>query len=99
MSSSITLHPGGIEYIKWTATGLPAEPPVGSVEVSLDGGTTWHTATVTDGVIQLLVAHPSVAEPGTAAVATPGARDMHVRLTDTPEVVIRDAGRLYAQPA
>ena len=97
MSSPLVLHPGGIEYIKWTATGLPASPPVGSVEVSLDGGTTWHTATVADGVIQLLVAHPSVATPGAAAVATIGARDMHIRLTDTPEVVIRDAGRLYAQ--
>lgn len=97
MSNPVVLHPGGIEYVKWTATGLPASPAVGSVEVSLDGGTTWHTATVTDGVIRLLVAHPSVTEPGTAAVAVAGVKDMHVRLTDSPEVVIRDAGRLYAQ--
>lgn len=97
MSNPVVLHPGGIEYIKWTATGLPASPAVGSVEVSLDDGTTWHAATVTDGVIRLLVAHPSVTEPGTAAVAVAGVKGMHVRLTDSPEVVIRDAGRLYAQ--
>lgn len=97
MSNPVILHPGGIEYIKWAATGLPAEPPVGSVEVSLDGGAAWHTATVIDGVVQLLVAHPSVTDPGTAAVAIEGVTEMRVRLTDSPEVVIRDAGRLYAR--
>lgn len=94
---TITLRPGGIEYIKWTATGLPAEPPVGSVEVSVDGGLTWHAATVTGSEVRLLVAHPDVATPGTAAVAIEGVTEMRVRLTDSPEVVIRGAGRLYAR--
>ena len=94
MSDLITLRPGGVEYIKWTATGLPESPPVGSVQVSLDNGATWHTATVDGGQISLLVAHPSVTDPGTAAVAVAGTALMQVRLTDTPEVVIRDAGRL-----
>lgn len=97
MSDPLILRPGGVEYVKWAATGLPANPPVGSVQVSLDGGVTWHAATVDAGQIQLLVAHPSVTEPGTAAVAVIGVKDMCVRLTDTPEVVIRDAGRLFVK--
>ena len=97
MAQTITLKAGGVEYIHWTATGLPASPPVGSVQASIDGGTTWHTATVVDSVVSLLVASPTSTAPDPTAVeATAGTREMLVRLTDTPEVVIRSGGYLTA---
>lgn len=96
-SPPITLRPGGVEYVHWTATGLPTDPPIDTVQASIDGGTTWHTASVVAGVASLLVASPTAtgADPS-AIVATAGLREMWVRLTDTPEVVIRSGGWLRA---
>lgn len=95
MASSINLTHGGVEYIHWTATGLPDSPPADAVQASIDGGTTWHTAGVAAGVLSLLVAHPDAVTPDpTAVVAAVGTREMLVRLTDTPEVVIRSGGWL-----
>ena len=97
MAQAVTLRPGAVEYVHWTATGLPDEPAVGSIEVSLDRGTTWHTATLTGAVVSLLVASPTAATPdASAVVAVAGLREMLVRFTDNPEVVIRSGGYLNA---
>lgn len=100
----VTLRRRGVEYIHWTATGLPASPPAGSVQGSVDAGLTWHDVTVSAGryagtsTLRLLVAHPAAVTPDPAAVvATVGTVDLLVRLTDTPEVVIRPGGQLIVE--
>lgn len=93
--SAIVLRPGSVEYVHWQATGLPADPPVGSVQISIDDAVTWHTATVTASVVSLLVSHPdTVGADSSAVAALDGSHEMLVRLTDTPEVVIRSGGWL-----
>ena len=97
-TTSVTLRPGGVEYVHWTATGLPVDPPIGSIEASIDGGTTWHAATLDGTTVSLLVASPTAVGPDSSAVvATLGGREMLVRLTDTPEVVIRSGGYLITR--
>ncbi len=94
-STTITLK-AGQEYVYWDATGLPDDPPAGSLEASIDGGTTWTACTISGTTLSLLVAHPSFTDPDESAViATAGAVTMQVRLTDSPEQIVRDAGRLY----
>lgn len=86
---------GGVETLYFDLTGLPADPP--GVEISLDGGFTWHPATAVVGsVAQLLTAHPAAVDPALAAVpALLGLNTTKVRLADNPEVLVRPAGRLY----
>lgn len=92
---SVTLLPGAVEYIHWTVTGLPTDPPPGVVEVSIDDGATWHTGTLVGSEVRLLVAHPATVAPDPdAVVAAAGSSRMLVRITDTPEVVPRAAGTL-----
>lgn len=94
----LQLHRGGIEMFYWPVSNLPADPPVGSVEISVDDELTWHAATIVAGEAKCLVAHPSVVSPPAgAAVAVLGLMPMHLRFTDTPEVVVRNAGRLYTE--
>lgn len=92
MPDLITLLPGGVEYVTWTLAGLPDPAP--GVEVSLDKGTTWHPATLDAGTAKLLIAHPTSPTAG-AVTASAGQVTMLLRLTDTPEVVVRHAGTLY----
>lgn len=97
----VSLRPGAIEYVHWEVTGLPTNPPVGSVQVSLDDGVIWHPATVaatsvpTIMTIRFLVAHPSVLNPDPSAVVSRyGSSEILVRFVDDPEIVVRCAGRL-----
>lgn len=93
--ADVVLHPGGVEYITWEASGLPELPAIGEVSVSLDEGATWHTASLDGSSIKLLVAHPEAPVTDGAAVGVPGLSRMLVKLSDNPEVVIRDGGQLF----
>lgn len=96
MSTPVTLRNGGVEYIHWTVTGLPVDPPATAIEASLDNGTTWHAAAVDGTDVALLVAHPAAVAPDPLAVvaAAGGSRELLLRVTDTPEVIIRSGGFL-----
>lgn len=96
MDNAVTFEPGGGEYVKWAAAGLPATP--GPVAVSIDGGTNWTPAEIVDGNIRVYVAHHTMASPPVGALVLPAGRhQVKVRLTDTPEVPIRPAGWLVAE--
>lgn len=91
--SEIAIHPTAVVVVKWPA----ADVPVGaSVEVSLDNGDTWHAGVITAGNVEVLVAHPDVANPDPSAIVAPwpGVHRMFVRFTDTPERVVLDGGIL-----
>lgn len=95
-STDVVFRPGSVEYIRWTARGLPEDPRVDSVHVSFDQGKTWHQAELEDEIISILVAHPSVEEPhGNAVVAKTGVSNMLVKFVDSPENVVRPGGRLH----
>ena len=95
---AIHLAPGSVEFLHWATTGLPE---TATVDVSLDGGATWHPATVgQDGTLTLLVRHPETVGADPAAVPAPaGSALMSVRVTDDPEIVIRPGGTIVSRPA
>ena len=85
----------GIEYAHHQVTGIPDNAC--QLELSYDGGTTWDLAEwVGDGperTARILLAGPAATTPPAEAVTlTAGPHYVRARLTDTPEVVIRDAG-------
>lgn len=91
------LHRTSREYATWTLSGAPADSPV---EVSLDGGKTWHLCERTDeATARILLAGPE-ATAGVAPAVTlqPGRYRATLRVTDDPEVVVRDTGHVTVRP-
>ncbi|UAJ78296.1 hypothetical protein IT072_02290 [Leifsonia sp. ZF2019] len=80
------LDRGGREFIKWTFTGLPGDH--GAVEVKL--GDEWHALDVTGNVGSILLAGPDADPTGAVVVTTD--TDVKVRVTDSPEIVVRGGG-------
>lgn len=81
----------GQEYAHFPVTGAPAN--AAALEVSFDSGATWQVTTwnTDKTVASILVAGPSLTAP--AGVVLPlGRTQPLLRLTDTPEVVIRTTG-------
>ena len=76
----------GKEYFHWTFTGLPDDH--GAVEVSIGG--VWKPLTMVGQVGSLLLAGPN-ADPAGAVVVTADTL-VEVRVTDTPETIIRGGG-------
>lgn len=75
----------GREYLRATL----ADVPDGStVEISFDDGATWHPTTGSGAERRILIAGPDFQSPAPAVVVTDKARPK-VRITDSPEVVIR----------
>ena len=103
MQPTITLRRGGVEYLHWRVTGLPAAVETDAVEASVDNGATWHPATVAAWAfgavtLSLLVAHPAVVPtPPGAVVLRTGPVEVLVRLTDSPEVIIRPGGTITVE--
>ena len=96
MHKPVTLLPGGVEFLRWRTRGLPTLG-AGAVAVSFDDGATWHPAERDGDEIRLLVAHPDTVAPASTAIVLPrGMSSMLVQLTDTPEVVIRPGGSIWA---
>jgi hypothetical protein len=101
----------GVEYLDFTARADFELDGTLEVYVSTDsdypGDVTWSAAswlaaeTVDeDGThvraFTVLVAGSAVVTPGAATQAASGTNHVFVRLTDTPEIIIRPAGRFQA---
>ncbi|MFF2054100.1 hypothetical protein ACFVU2_21015 [Leifsonia sp. NPDC058194] len=76
----------GREYFHWTFTGLPDDH--GAVEAFIDGQ--WRALTMDGAVGRLLVAGPDA--DSTGAVVVTADTDVKVRVTDSPEIVVRGGG-------
>lgn len=87
------LDPAGREYATWSVNA----PAGTALEASFDNGTTWHAMErPTEGTARILVAGPQASDnPAGTAVLTRSGHTVIIRLTDTPETVIRDAGTIY----
>lgn len=89
------IPPGGREYVRIPATGVPTA--AGTLEVSVDGGATWH-ATTWEGTgaertARFLAASPTAtANPAGTVVLAAGRNIITARLADTPEIVFRGVG-------
>lgn len=77
----------GREYLRITLADTPDDV---TVHVSFDG-TNWHPTTLVDGVRRVLVCGPDYPPPLDGAVVVADKARPQVRITDTPEVVIRTA--------
>lgn len=86
-----TIPAAGREYVR---AYLTAAPDDARLEVTLDGGATWHPTTRDGDVVTFLVAGPDAAPHDDALVLPLGRTRVHVRAVDNPEVVIRLAGAL-----
>jgi hypothetical protein len=88
------LSASGREYATLPVGGALADV---DLDVSFDGGTTWHRADrPSDSAARVLVAGPTATgnPPGTAVLRM-GRNPLAVRLSSSPEVVIREAGTIY----
>lgn len=87
----------GQEYANWTVTGGPDD---GTYQVKITKPDASHTGwlsaeLVTPTRIRLLVAGPSKTSPdGSATVLPLGTNGVEIRLTDTPEDVLRPGGSI-----
>ena len=85
----------GREYAKWDVEGVPVG---GTLEARFNGAGSWHTLELVDGTThRLLVAGPD-ADPGTAVVLSADRNDVEIRLTDFPEIVVRNGGDIRLDP-
>jgi hypothetical protein len=87
------LPSAGREYATWTVTS--SEEGI-ALEATFDDGTTWHPLETIDATtFRALIAGPDATTnpPGTI-VLTLGRHFGQIRATDTPEIIIRDAGTI-----
>lgn len=84
------------QAVEWYALEITTDPTVTGWEASFDDGTTWLASTTvgTDGWFRWLVAGPDAPTPGSATVLAASLRPL-VRAVENPEVVVRDAPRIY----
>ena len=68
-------------------------PAVTGWEASFDGGATWVAGETIGDTVRWLVAG-AAADPGTATVLTTSVQPL-LRVTDNPEIVVRDAPTIY----
>ena len=84
-----------------TTAREPAVFPVSAavevpLEVSFDGGLTWHPMARDDGTATVAVAGPDAEDnPPDAVVLHSGHNPAAIRLTNVPWVVIREAGEVF----
>lgn len=83
-----TLPATGREYLRLTVHAAPADVPI---EVSVDDGDTWHPTDRDGDTVRVLVAGPDAEADGALPLPL-GRSRIHVRATDTPEIVERFAG-------
>lgn len=83
---------------EWYALEIVTEPAVPTWEASFDRGETYVASTTvgSDGYFRWLVAGPD-ADPAGAVVLPLGSTSPTIRATDSPEVVVRDAPRIYVR--
>ena len=83
----------GREFANWSVAGAPPSAVFQAKLTYPDGSeSAWLTVeTVNQSRIRLLVAGPD-ADPGDANVLPAGGTSVILRLTDTPELVVRNGG-------
>lgn len=81
----------GREWARWPVTQAPADEPL---EVSFDGGQTWDPLERTGDTVRVLVAGPEVdgEQPAGTVVLGLGRNVATVRVTASPEILVREAG-------
>jgi hypothetical protein len=89
----VQLDREGIETIKWPYTADVND--LTTVKVYLAGS--WHVASLVSGNVELLVAGPDAASPGSAVVLPLGRNDARVEFPDFPEVVVRGGGTIWVR--
>ena len=86
----------GREYAVWTFTNLPVD--ITTIDVTFFAADTWHAApvTVTGSLVEakVLVAGPDADDTG-AVVLPLGKVFPTMRVTDAPEIVIRQSDPIY----
>ncbi|GMA26221.1 hypothetical protein GCM10025864_39800 [Luteimicrobium album] len=82
------LSPDAREYAHWTIT---ADVTGLAYEVDFDKTDDWHPLEEADGTYRILVAGPDAEGEGTIPLAI-GRHLARIRVVDTPEIVVRDAG-------
>lgn len=89
----MNLPPAGREYATWTITA--SEIGV-ALEVTFDAGVTWTAMdTVDTTTFRCLVAGPTAtSNPAGTVILAAGRHFAQIRATDSPEVIIRDAGTI-----
>jgi len=86
----VKLNRAGQEYARFPATGAPSD--AAPLEVSFDGGPWSPMVWASDkSYASVLVSGPDVSNP-TGVVLKVGRNVPAVRMSDTPEVVIRSTG-------
>ena len=87
------IKPEGREYATWTVT---ASGTVTGLEVTFDDGATWTALAAVDATtFRVLVAGPdATTNPDGTVVLAAGRHFAMTRLTDNPEVIIRDGGTI-----
>ncbi|MDN4616392.1 hypothetical protein P5G50_18245 [Leifsonia sp. F6_8S_P_1B] len=78
----------GREYFHWTFNGLPDDH--GPVEAFISGQ--WRPLTMDGAGGRILLAGPDADSAG--AVVVSANQQVQLRVTDTPEVIIRDGGSI-----
>lgn len=96
MSGTVQIPATGREWVTWTL----ADAPAGMIQVSIDGGVTWHDCerpTVTTA--RVLVAGPDADSNPTGALVLTEARSVlaYLKVVTDSEVIIRAAGYLVAE--
>lgn len=82
-----------VEFAHWTITGLP-DTATPTPDVWLAGDwrrAEWVEATGPERTARVLVAGPDATPPAGAVVLPVGRTVPRVRLTDTPEAIVRDS--------
>lgn len=90
------MHPEGREYMTWPV--VADVDPAPAIQLSVDGGETWHATEPVAGGIRALVAGPdATGNPANTIVLGVGVNRFTARAVDNPEVVIRGAGDIRCQ--
>ena len=84
------MSPQGREYYTWPI--VTDADPIPAIELSIDGGTTWHPTEAVSGGVRALIAGPDAEDNPPGTIVLPRGTTCFIgRAVDNPEVVIRDA--------
>lgn len=89
------LHTSGREYVKYTVNA----PAGAALSISFDDGAVWYPMErPSETTARIMVAGPvATGNPEGTVVLPRGGSSAIIRLTDSPEVVVRDAGIISCQ--
>lgn len=83
------LPKAGVEYFTWKFSGLPD-----GAEVEVQIGSDWYPLTVDGQEGKILLAGPDAPETEDAVTVSESDKEVTLRVTDSPEVIIRNRGEI-----